>query len=115
MRVWRLCGVVVEGEEMVREISGVGGAKRMMRCSAGQVMIAGGEDGFNNHYRRFANSILRQGHAYVISSCISRDFLLRRVQLVRIAELRHVRISNTKRDGVHLCQSISSSQLEISA
>lgn len=48
MRVWRLCGVVVEGEEMVRERSGVGGAKRMVRRSAGQVMIAGGEDGFVN-------------------------------------------------------------------
>ena len=30
-----------DGEER----SGVGGAKRMMRRSAGQVMIAGGEDG----------------------------------------------------------------------
>lgn len=44
MRVWRLFGVVMEGEEMVRERSGVGGAKRMMRCSAVRVMIVrGGE------------------------------------------------------------------------
>lgn len=48
MRVWRFCAVVVEGEEMVRERSGVGGAKRMMRRSAGQVMIAGGENEYDN-------------------------------------------------------------------
>lgn len=42
MRVRRLCGVVVEGEEMMRERSGVGGAKRTMRCSAGQVIVVGG-------------------------------------------------------------------------
>lgn len=46
MRVWRLCGVVVEGEEMVRERSGVGGAKRMMRCNAVRVMIARGKEEF---------------------------------------------------------------------
>lgn len=46
--MWRLCGVVVEGEEMLRERSGKGGAKRMMRRSGGEVMIAGGEDGFDD-------------------------------------------------------------------
>lgn len=42
MRVWRLRGVVVVGELMVKERSGIGGEKRMMRKRDDVILVVGG-------------------------------------------------------------------------
>lgn len=42
MMVWRLRGVVVVGESMVKGRSGIGGEKRMMRKRGGVILAVGG-------------------------------------------------------------------------
>lgn len=45
MRVWRLSGVVVVGESMVRGRSGMGGEKRMTRKRGDVILSLGGGGG----------------------------------------------------------------------